>query len=538
MKASQLKPVLLLLLPALAFLCWLGMQHDIMEVDAAQYASIAREMRHNNQWLQVYEHGETYQSRGYPDKPPLLFWLGAAGMSLFGENNFGYRFFAVISSLLAMWGIGRWAALLFGEHARWPARTFYSFNIGMLLMNSDLRTDTLLINLITLSAWQLELFMRKEDLRYWLSGLSLLALAMLAKGPVALVALLLAFGTDALLRRDFKRLLKPAWLAAPIVILAWLMPMLYGLYQQWGWEKGIKYYFWTQSFGRITGENVWQNDLPFSFLSETLLWTFLPWSLLLPALLYLMIKNRKAYAIPGGWVGPAGFMLMLLAMSTSKYKLPHYIYVVWPFLALSLCPFIENFNKPIWRKLFFVSGILLVLTLSVALSWVRGWETVTVIFILFTAAIGLLFLYLSTAKAYPWWVQMATTFLVSGFLLHLYLYPWLLSFQASSMAGKKIYAQGWQNNTWVFDTRNESIHALHFYSRAVLPQAAQVEQLPAKVMVYTHVNGYQTLKEADRAPQIIDSVLYYPVSILKSSFLNPVQRHSVVEKRYILQLSR
>ncbi|MEO0008670.1 MAG: hypothetical protein RJA20_2866, partial [Bacteroidota bacterium] len=56
----------------LLFIAIAGLFLDIMDVDAAQYASIALEMTQNGSWLQVMHRGADYL-----DKPPLLFWLSA-----------------------------------------------------------------------------------------------------------------------------------------------------------------------------------------------------------------------------------------------------------------------------------------------------------------------------------------------------------------------------------------------------------------------------------------------------------------------------
>ncbi|MFM7179421.1 MAG: ArnT family glycosyltransferase, partial [Bacteroidota bacterium] len=61
-----------------------GIGVDLMEVDAAQYASMGQEMNETGQWVQLHEHGALYQSRGYPDKPPLVFWAAALGTKVLG----------------------------------------------------------------------------------------------------------------------------------------------------------------------------------------------------------------------------------------------------------------------------------------------------------------------------------------------------------------------------------------------------------------------------------------------------------------------
>ena len=42
----------------------------VIDIDAAQYASMSREMLENNSFLKLYDLGHDYL-----DKPPMLFWL-------------------------------------------------------------------------------------------------------------------------------------------------------------------------------------------------------------------------------------------------------------------------------------------------------------------------------------------------------------------------------------------------------------------------------------------------------------------------------
>jgi 4-amino-4-deoxy-L-arabinose transferase-like glycosyltransferase len=54
----------------------------LMDIDAAQYASISREMLARNSFLQVFDLGKDYL-----DKPPMLFWLSALSMKIFGVHD-------------------------------------------------------------------------------------------------------------------------------------------------------------------------------------------------------------------------------------------------------------------------------------------------------------------------------------------------------------------------------------------------------------------------------------------------------------------
>ena len=62
---------------------FMGLFVDVIENEASQYASIAREMLQDGHWLQV-QHRHT----PYLDKPPLLFWFSAISFKLLGISNF------------------------------------------------------------------------------------------------------------------------------------------------------------------------------------------------------------------------------------------------------------------------------------------------------------------------------------------------------------------------------------------------------------------------------------------------------------------
>jgi 4-amino-4-deoxy-L-arabinose transferase-like glycosyltransferase len=67
-----------------AYLC--GLFPDVMETDAAQYASISAEMARTGEYLQVKHRHENYL-----DKPPLLFWLSSVSIDILGNKAWAYK---------------------------------------------------------------------------------------------------------------------------------------------------------------------------------------------------------------------------------------------------------------------------------------------------------------------------------------------------------------------------------------------------------------------------------------------------------------
>ena len=77
---------------------------------------------------------------------------------MLGSTAAGAKLFSVLMGLVGIWAIGRWAGALMGPQALWPARLFYGVNLGTGLMLQDVRTDTLLVALVTLAGWQAQVW--------------------------------------------------------------------------------------------------------------------------------------------------------------------------------------------------------------------------------------------------------------------------------------------------------------------------------------------------------------------------------------------
>ena len=108
---------------------------------------------------------------------------------------------------------------------------------------------------------------------------------MLAKGPIGFIIPVIAIGFHLLITKQWKKLFDWHWLLVLPVVLIVLAPMLYGLYTQFDLHpekeaygikgpSGIEFFFWTQSFGRITGESEWQNETSFFYFFQTILCDF------------------------------------------------------------------------------------------------------------------------------------------------------------------------------------------------------------------------------------------------------------------------
>lgn len=350
-----------LLLFAVLVIYFLGLNIDLIDVDAGQYASIAMEMIQRNDWLHITERGVDYL-----DKPPLLFWLAALSIKCFGYHNIAYKLPALLFSVIAMYATYGLAAHLYNRKVACSAVVILGTSIGFIWINMDVKTDVLLMGAVVYSIY--------SGMRYIDSGRVKFALAfglgigagMLAKGPIGLIAPVAALGTHLVMTRRLSVLFRYGWWLALGATAFMLLPMCIGLYQQFDLHpekivngrqgvSGLRFYFWDQSFGRITGENPWKNHRDFSYLFHSSLMLALPWSLPLGAA-FLGASWQALRGRAREWVTLGGIWLVLSALSLSSYKIPHYAMVVFPLLAILTAAELERWMIHGWPRWYRISA--------------------------------------------------------------------------------------------------------------------------------------------------------------------------------------
>ncbi|MCC7223362.1 MAG: glycosyltransferase family 39 protein [Chitinophagales bacterium] len=396
-----------------------GLFLPIMPIDAAQYASISREMLATGNYWSVMHH-----SADYLDKPPLLFWLSALSFAVFGINSFAYRLPSVGAACLGVYATYRLARLHYDRPTALLAAALLASTQAYFLFCHDIRTDTLLASFVIVAIWLFAEWDRSDGRRWAIAwgGFTAMGLAMLAKGPIGAAVPLLAMASTWAIRiaagqgswRAIRRFLCIGCLG-----LAWvgllLSPMLYGLYEQYG-TYGWRFYFWEQSFGRITGENRWHNQTDALFFVHTFLWAFLPYSLLALAALWGRFRAYGQYvwqccrATPKTNIPPddalllGGFVLPFIALSLSHYKLPHYIFVVFPLAAITTAAACRsgNLNARFWYIAQHCIGAILSIAALVLPIWVFPQTTIALKIAIAGGFVSYAFMWVITFQAKPY----------------------------------------------------------------------------------------------------------------------------------------
>ena len=524
-----------------------------MDVDASQYASIAMEMLQDGHWLQVqYHHAD------YLDKPPLLFWLSALSYALFGLQVWAYKLPSVLGSAAGIYATWRFCLLHYSRATARNAAFILASSVGAVLMSNDVRTDALLFGMTACAVWQCAEFLGAGRMRNLMLAALFVALAMLAKGPIGLVMPAFAVGTHLLLRRDWRAIWRWHWLLALAVVVLVLAPMCWGLYQQFDRHpekivnggtavSGLAFFFWEQSFGRITGSSVWKNETSVFTFVHVYLWVFLPWPLLFGAALWRRIVElfRNRFRIGNGDEGYSlgGFLLTFIALSLSRYKLPHYIFITLPWAAILTARGLATMQGRVrWAGQYAVFGVL-----GAVVVWLlRGvfppgdsavWLVVIVLF-------GSLAVHCIRQPFPPepdvLVMRSVLASLATLFVLNFHFYPNLLRYQATIIAPRIARDAGVPVTRMAFFT--SIAPALDFYSGAMLTMLSS----PADVRdhaglgdfwLYTDVRGRGRLDSAGVVYSEAAVMQHFDVGKLTGTFMNAGTRARAMVPVYWLRIS-
>lgn len=538
----------------LLFIAIAGLFLDVMDVDAAQYASIALEMMQNGSWLQVMHRGADYL-----DKPPLLFWLSAASFEVFGAHNWSYKLPSLLAAIGGVWAVYRFTLLFYDNKTARQAAFILASSLGLLLICNDVRTDTLLLGTTALAIWQLAAYLHTGGWRYLVGGFFFAGLAMLSKGPVGLVMPGFAVGSHLLLSGRWRDIFRWQWIAGLGVTALVLAPMCLGLWEQFDLHpekivdgrtgvSGLYFFFWEQSFGRITGENKWKNDTTVLYFLHVYLWAFLPWCLLLPGAWWRSVKDivrRKTSFLKENY-SIGAFTLTFIALSLSRYKLPHYIFVTIPWASVLVAAYLNSISvrKIHWAAVYFLGFIGMILTslilffvfpdagipVRVAVLALKGllvWQVVRQPFPADSDALvlrGVLFSF------------------IIGLVMNFHFYPNLLPYQSGRAIAELARSKGIAPDELTYFHRGS--HALDFYNGKYLTAYDLHEDIRKRAAeegafwVCADEAGKGEL-EINQIRFIVEGEFpHYPVTLLKGTFLNPKKRDSVLDRIYLLRIEQ
>ncbi len=528
---------------------------DLMEVDASQYASISMEMERYGSYLEVHHLFDNYL-----DKPPLLFWLGALFMKLFGVNHVAYRLPTLLSTVLGIYATYRLGRMLYNRNTGILSALFLASSQIYILHNHDVRTDTLLTNFAIFAIWQLAEYLNNRKPKNFVLAFTGMGLAMLTKGPIGMMVPVLAIGSQLVYRRRWSDIFNWRWLIGALIILLILLPMLIGLYTQFDANpeamvngkkgvSGLRFYFWEQSFGRITGENVWKNDATYFFFTHNFLWEFLPWSVMGVIAIFIRFKNlvvTRFRSMPDLEVLTfGGFVLPFIALSMSHYKLPHYIMVIMPMAAILTADLADKMlsGKYRWTPVVagyqFVQSILILTVLIIIIFWIFPTSSVWWWILVLLLFMILIFEFFQGPITRLIGVSL-TAIIGANIVMNGYFYPQLNEFQAGTKLAEYITKHNiGKSDLLLF---RQHYHNLNFYSGEFYDwvDLARIEEerKTRDVYVFTNDEGLKKIYDDSIPYRTVKIFWNYPNTELSGGFLNPKTRIETLTPNYLIQVPK
>ena len=519
---------------------------DLMDNDATQYFTIAMNMYDSGNYMDV-----TWRpDYNYLDKPPLLFWLSAFFFSIFGVNHFAYRLPSILINLLGVFSTYKLGKKLYNEQVGLYSAIIYAGNFAVFIINHDVRTDTILTGFVIFSIWQLYEYLQGRKKLNFILGFIGIGLAFSTKGPLGLLIPILALGPYILYQGRWKDIFRPEWLLGIMIVFVVLIPMIFSIYNQHG-MAGIRFHFWDQSFGRITGNTKWEDTTGPFFFVHSFLWSFLPWTIIaLVAYVKKWIGVFKAFGKDESFevITLGGITLVFIAMSLAQYKLPHYTNVIFPLVAILTGDYIDKTFKQIkWegfgRYLSISQTVLnILLWVAVGLSFYIFSDVSILVYILEIAFFaGFLYLLFKKENQFP---KIFSTTLVTiigvAFVLNLHFYPSLNPFQAGAVVGRDI-------KEMKIPAEDVLIYKAHkpatdVYSEMIIPRTKDQHQLDSILdndrprYIFTSTEGLEELKQSNIKMVTIKTYNDFHTSTLTLPFLNPATRSETLKKCYLLKI--
>lgn len=534
------------------FIYFINLFIDAMDVDATQYAAMSFEMIEQGNFLFF-----TDRYKNYLDKPPLTFWLVSTSYRLLGISNWTFKLPSLLFALLAIYSTYRFSRLYYDQTVARLSALMLATTQALFLITNDCRTDTLLMGAVAWSLWQLGAYLRDRKTINFFGAFVGIGLAMLAKGPIGLVMPMLAFGPHLILKSP-KDILRWQWIVGLVVVALVLFPMCVGLYLQYDANpevevngqkgvSGLEFYFWKQSFGRITGESEWKDDSDAFFFVHTFGWAFLPWTLFALAalldragsLLRFQIKDKPE------WVSFFGFLLPWIAFSLSRYKLPHYIFVFFPLTAVLTAQYLVRLCQTKTFKIFYNIQVFVLFILwfvPVLIVWfVFSVENYFAILLAVAAFIGFVAHTRAEDKFHSLVLGTCLTIVGINIIMSLHFYPQLLPYQAGIKVGRYVKENNWKPNEFI--SYKGMPHSLDFYSRQINSATWNLNELKAfaagKPFIYVYGNeiDIEPLKNEGFGVEVLLRLPHFHVSELNIKFLNSKTRHLAVENHQVVKLT-
>ncbi len=516
-----------------------GLFIPLMQNDSVQHATMAMRMALNDDFLNIYKGDNPYL-----DKPHMHFWLAALSMKLFGINHIAYRIPALLCLFLGAFSTKKLADLLYGnQNLGFLASLIFLSAQTIILSAHDVRTDAVLTGFVIFSIWQFVKFIKTQSLGsvFW-AGLGA-AIAFSSKGLIAVAIIGACVFMYLLYSREWKKFFNLKILIGFLAFVLGILPILYAYNHQFG-EEGIRFILLNQSFDRLNGNGFKATSPDYSFFFHTLLWAFLPFSLVF----YVGVFDKTAWFIknkfrkqPGvEFLTLGGFWLVMLVFSASKFKLPHYLNGLIAVLAVFTAAYLfEVFRKNQIKKMRILYVIQLVVIfasivgIALLMRYFTGIANVPMYIVSALFFAFILNRIFTPENLFRKYIFISLLFAIGmNLFLNTQFYPVLTQYQGSLKLAEYVNKNKVDVHN-IYMLKGDETWAFDFYTKRNTPRVDESSLKKGNLLVMSK----KELPNLKKHYEIVRMEKDFHITKLSMKFLNPKTRLSKLSEMYLLKIT-
>lgn len=516
---------------------------DFFLDDPGLFGAVSKNMLLSGDFLQLKLYGEDWL-----DKPHLSLWCTALSMGVLGVNSFAYKLPAFICILLAAYYTYLFTKKRYDQSTAELASLILMTAQYSFMTATEGRVENYVTLAIIASIYHIDqaLFKDKRNTLQLLFTAFWIGFGMMAKGTFVPIFIALAIFAQLVGTQKWKFI--PYLLLLIPLSFFFILPELYALYIQFDSQpekaiSGIRWFLWDTQFGHFANSFEQRSaHKGYFFFLHTLIWAFLPWSILLYTSCLSFVKKRwrtklvEFYSLGGG-------LLMFIVFSISKFQLPHYLSIIFPLHAILVANFIQKLDQTSLKRVFtiiqyvvsillFIGVVGLQLILDINQLWIIG-------------VLGGLFIFLcrkiiqiEASSLYRAVVVSAAIMIFVNAFLHWSFYPVITNYKGDNQAAFYINSNFPQQEIAVLGHVG---HRFEFYTQKPILGKYSINELrnvvqDSMIILCTDNHLLNELNNAEIGYQVIEEFQHYPSEAISLNLLNPQKRKNLMIPYVLIQL--
>ncbi|HUJ95387.1 MAG TPA: glycosyltransferase family 39 protein [Terriglobales bacterium] len=331
----------LLLAGFCGFLYFFGLaSFGLIGADEPRYAQVAREMLARGDWI-------TPTLGGIPwlEKPPLYYWQAIAAYRVFGVSDWSARLPSAFDATLLVIAVYLFLRR-FRSGGQLDGALMTASAAGVIAFARAASTDMPLIAFFVMALLAWYAWFESREKPYLILFYFSLALATLAKGPVAVLLAGMVVAVFALARADLKLVWRTLWIPGILLFLAISLPWYVAV--QMKNPEFFRVFILEHNLARFSS-NLYRHEEPFWYYLPVFLLGLLPWAVFFVAAAFESVRawwaERREFLQAENAL--QGFLLIWIAVplvffSISRSKLPGYIVPALPAGTLLLAEYLRE----------------------------------------------------------------------------------------------------------------------------------------------------------------------------------------------------